>query len=932
MKYFFCLVALLSFYCGYSQVTIEPAFPNINSLITVYYDATQGNGGLKDCNCDVYMHTGLITDKSSSGSDWKYVQGNWGTNDPKVKMTKVADNLYSISYNIKSFYGVPDGEVVKQLAFVFRNVNGSKEGKTSTGGDIFYNMPDNSTNLQFIVSKPELISKVVPLNTIFDLDLLTSHAARITLSINDSIVSDVNGTSLQKQYSLNAAGTYFFNIQMQDDNEVIDTSFVWSVGETPEIIDVPEGMKLGFNYYDQHEAIVVVEAPRKNVAFLVGNFSNWFPVSAFQMHQSQDGQFLWAKVDTSGLEGIFNYQIWFEDGLRILDPLSKEVLDDANDKYIEAITYPSMPTYPKGKTKGLVSHINMYNAYNWVNTNFVKPQKGDLVVYELLIRDFIQSHDYKDLIDTLSYFKRLGVNAIELMPVSEFEGNISWGYNVSLHNAIDKYYGGSQKLKAFVDAAHSQGIAVIADVVFNHAFGQNPMVQMYWNASQNKPANDNPWFNPDARHPYNVGFDFNHESPSTKRYVNQILKDWLAEYRFDGFRFDLSKGFTQTNNPNDVNKWGQYDASRIAILKGYADQIRSVSPDAYIILEHFADNKEEKELSENGMMLWGNSSFDYGENVKGNAANLSWSFYKQRGWGDPNLVSYMESHDEERIMFKAKSEGKSSSAGYNIKNENIALDRVGMAAAFFYTIPGPKMIWQFGEVGYDYSINTCPDGSINNGCRTDPKPIKWDYVHQVNRRKLYSIIAGLTHLKHHFSQVFSSGDIEYDLSGLYKSIIADNDDLKMVVIGNFDVTDGSKAITFPTNEWYYNYLGIDSIQGNVFPKQITLKEGEYKVYLNKKIYNPGFILSSNPLNRSDLDFTVFPNPTSDVLNIVMSENNLGSIKIAIQNLSGIVIKQVEITDIGPVLSLPVNEIPGGVYVLKVSLDNRVGISKVIIVK
>jgi uncharacterized protein Usg len=178
MKYFFCLVALLSFYCGYSQVTIEPAFPNINSLITVYYDATQGNGGLKDCNCDVFMHTGLITDKSSSGSDWKYVQGNWGTNDPKVKMTKVADNLYSISYNIKSFYGVPDGEVVKQLAFVFRNVNGSKEGKTSTGGDIFYNMPDNSTNLQFIVSKPELISKVVPLNTIFDLDLLTSHACK----------------------------------------------------------------------------------------------------------------------------------------------------------------------------------------------------------------------------------------------------------------------------------------------------------------------------------------------------------------------------------------------------------------------------------------------------------------------------------------------------------------------------------------------------------------------------------------------------------------------------------------------------------------------------------------------------------------------------------------------------------------------------------
>jgi len=932
MKYFLCLLASLTFFGGFSQVTIEPSFPIVNSVITVYYDATQGNAGLKDCNCNVYMHTGLITDKSSSGSDWKYVQGNWGTDDSKVKMTKVADNLYSISYNIKSFYGVPDGEVIKQLAFVFRNVNGSKEGKTSTGGDIFYNMPGNGTNLQFIVTKSELNNKVVPLNTIFDLDLVASNDSKITFRVNDSIIADVNGTSMQKQYALSNVGTYFFNLQLQDDSDFIDTSFVWSVGGLPDIIDVPDGMKLGFNYYNQHEAIVVVEAPRKNVAFLVGNFSNWYPVSAFQMHQSLDGQFLWTKVDTTELKGIFDYQIWFEDGLRIPDPLSKEVLDEANDKYIEDYTYPSLPAYPKGKTNGLVSHINMYNSYNWVNTNFVKPQKGDLVVYELLLRDFIQSHDYKDLQDTLAYFKRLGVNAIELMPVNEFEGNISWGYNVSLHNAIDKYYGGSQKLKAFVDAAHSQGIAVIADVVFNHAFGQNPMVQMYWNAAQNKPANDNPWFNPDARHPYNVGYDFNHESPSTKRYVNQILKDWLTEYRFDGYRFDLSKGFTQTNNPNDVNKWGQYDASRIAILKGYADQIKSVSPDAYIILEHFAENKEEKELSENDMMLWGNSSFDYSENVKGNAANISWSYYKQRGWENPNLVSYMESHDEERIMFKAKKEGKSNSSGYNIKNENTALDRVGMAVAFFYTIPGPKMLWQFGEVGYDYSINTCPDGSINNGCRTDPKPIRWDYKNQTNRLKLFSIIAGLTHLKHTYSQLFNNGDIDYDLSGLYKSIIADHNDLKMVVIGNFDVTDGSKAITFPTNEWYYNYLGKDSIQGNVFPKQITLKEGEYKLYLNKKIYNPGFILSTNQSDNRGMVLSVFPNPTKDELNITIPDKVEGIIKTELYNLSGIVVKQVEFRDNESILSLPVNEISNGVYILKVSSKNKVGLSKVIIVK
>ena len=72
------------------------------------------------------------------------------------------------------------------------------------------------------------------------------------------------------------------------------------------------------------------------------------------------------------------------------------------------------------------------------------------------------------MIDTLDYLDRLGVTAIELMPVNEFEGNLSWGYNPAFHIALDKYYGTQKAFKAFIDA-HSRGIAVILDVVLNHA-------------------------------------------------------------------------------------------------------------------------------------------------------------------------------------------------------------------------------------------------------------------------------------------------------------------------------------------------------------------------------------------------------------------------------------------------------------------------------
>ncbi len=154
----------------------------------------------------------------------------------------------------------------------------------------------------------------------------------------------------------------------------------------------------------------------------------------------------------------------------------------------------------------------------------------------------------------------------------EFSGNLSWGYNPIYHTAVDKYYGTANKLKQFIDLCHQNGIAVILDMVLNHADNLSPLAMLWWDDIQNRPAQNNPYLNPVARHPFNVFNDFNHESNATKYFVDRVNEYWLKQFKFDGFRFDLSKGFTQ-NFPIDVGQWSQYDQSRINILTRMADKI-----------------------------------------------------------------------------------------------------------------------------------------------------------------------------------------------------------------------------------------------------------------------------------------------------------------------------------------------------------------------
>ncbi len=159
-----------------------------------------------------------------------------------------------------------------------------------------------------------------------------------------------------------------------------------------------------------------------------------------------------------------------------------------------------------------------------------------------------------------------------------------------------------------------------------------------------------------------------------------------------------------------------------------------------------------------GMMLWGNFNYAYGQNTTGfvSGSDISGMYYGNKGWTAPRSVGYMESHDEERLMYWNLQNGNVSGS-YSVKDLATALHRMKAANVMFYTIPGPKMLWEFGELGYDKSINTCQDGTVNSTCRLDPKPVLWSYLQDANRKSLSDHITDLLGLRKNYSVFTTTG-------------------------------------------------------------------------------------------------------------------------------------------------------------------------------
>lgn len=623
--------------------------------------------------------------------------------------------------------------------------------------------------------------------------------------------------------------------------EITDSKYKAFQPAAVKTASMPAGLNHGINIIDNSTVTLVLfdkdkNGNRKDFAHVIGDFNDWTLSNdeKSQMFRDESSGVWWITLSNldPNKEYAFQYYIGKSGGetFRVADPYSRKILDPDNDKYISSATYPHLKPYPE-KAIGIVSVFQTKSeSYNWQVTDFEIPDRDNLVIYEMLLRDFSETGDINGALGKLDYLESLGVNAIELMPVQEFDGNDSWGYNPVFFFAMDKAYGTDRMYKEFIDECHKRGIAVILDVVYNHATGANPYARMWWDTSNNKTSVENPFFNVNAPHPYSVFHDFNHDAQIdgkfiVRDFVKRNLLFLLEEYNIDGFRFDLTKGFTQKNSTE--SSASNYDASRVAILKEYNNAIKEVNPNAYVILEHFADDREETELSNEGMMVWRNMNWQYGQSAMGHKEDSGFTrTYYGTVRPTNSLVSYMESHDEERLAYKQVTWGN----GIIKTSLSARMSQLATNAAFFFTVPGPKMIWQFGELGYDISID-------QNG-RTGKKPIKWDYLEVSERNSLLKTYSTLINLRMDHPELFNStATLDWRVTptfweqGRFITLSSFGSSKQVVVIANFTNEVITVPYTFPRYGVWYNYMDqsetIDVTSTNL---NIDVPANSFKIY------------------------------------------------------------------------------------------------------
>lgn len=921
---------------GFSQVSWQGGVtPESNQSATILFDKT--GTGLAAYTGTIYAHTGVTL----NGTAWSNVLGSWGNNTTQPALTLVSGNIYrlTLSPTILSYYGVTTGAVTK-INLVFRSDTGTAQTVDlelnvgafqstlvqptinsttiiNSGGSLSISANNTGGNASY-----NLKANGVSINTVSSASTYSYTHSNITTNQNYELVISLGGATQSK----------FFNV-------LVNPGTVNQALPSNTLVD-------GINYNsDTSKATLVVDAPGKDFVYVAGSFNNYQPTINFAMKKDPASGKFWLEL-TGLTPGVnYNYQYWVVDMTPIVgspvfvktaDPYSTLVLSPFDDPYIPASNYPNLPAYPSGQEREVTVLKTGESPYNWQVTNFNKPKKEDLIVYEVLIRDFDDTRSFQGLINRINYFKNLKVNAIQLMPVMEFEGNESWGYNTSYHMALDKFYGPKEKMKEFVDLCHQNGIAVILDIALNHAFGRNAMNRMWMNDPDGDgwggPASDSPYFNMVATHSYSVGNDFNHQQSRTQTYVKRVIKQWIEEFKIDGFRWDLTKGFTQNATGSDANT-NAYQQDRVDVLKNYADYSWVLDPTHYAIFEHLGSDNEEKEwanyrLSETpskGVMMWSEMTYAYTQLIEGfaNGADI----YRigsdaHTGFLGKRVMGYPESHDKERLMYSAMTYGNSGGTASPFGNLNNALGRMSAIGATSLLVPGPKMIWHFAALGMQNSIYDCNNGSVNTesdptpgDCKLNTKPQpQWtgNWLGVTERAKIYNDWAKMNALKINEPVFEGSYAISPDGNNVKQRIyIFDNalpsTQLKnVVVLANFSVANLTVVPSFPYTGTWYNLMDNSSINVTDVNAPIAINAGQYFVYGNKL---PALSVNDNEITKA---ISLSPNPTSNYFTLSATTTN-----VEIYSMTGQLVKIFK-SNFSSESQFEIGDLNNGIYLVKVT--------------
>lgn len=724
------LLSALSVKAAMFTSTPTPLQESSKNVVITFNALESGVDGLKGLSTDLYAHIGVYTNKSPNA--WAHTT-NWTDNLDKNKLKRVAANKYQIEIgDIRTYFGITDAaETVTKICIIARTADGG----TQTSDQFINVYPEGL----YVALEANPSNTTITTATEFTFTASSTLAADLTMYVDGNAVKSAsNATTLTYTQKFSTPGVQNnIKVTAVKGNDKSEATLPVLYVKASEQQNYPGGTpKQGAVKNADGTVTFCLAAPGKSSVVLVGAWDNYETLASNTMkYQDYNGhRYFWHTV--SGLDNSTYYPYYYlVDGkYKVSDPYAHLVLDHLSDKWLGDEVFADRPQYPYSKfddTMLAVYKGDMQDTYKWQTNNFKVSNPNSLVIYELLFRDFTGTSKTDDgtirlAIEKIPYLKELGVSAVELMPIMEFDGNNSWGYNTNSYMALDKSYGSPDDLKEFIDKCHKEGIAVILDIVLNHTPGLHPWYAMY-------DEKTSPFYNATAPHDYSVYEDLRQDYALVEQHWIDVLTHWLTNYKVDGFRFDLVKGLGDSNSYGSGTE--AYNQSRIDRMKRLHAAMKKVNPNVIHINENLAGVQEETEMGNDGQYQWNNqngSAINYAAQKGGNLR-----YFNSVECSRPvcSTVDYAQSHDEQWVGNKA------------ISGSANRMKRLGAVAVQLLMSPGPKMMFQFDEIGYDKALT--------ESGRTDPKelpPTGW--YNSADRKALMTTYSDMNWLRRNNKEMF----------------------------------------------------------------------------------------------------------------------------------------------------------------------------------
>lgn len=538
-------------------------------------------------------------------------------------------------------------------------------------------------------------------------------------------------------------------------------------------------------------------APYNKEAALVGCFSDWEPIP---MEKDDRGYF---RTQVELEDGTYQYKFrvrsrsWFfepDQWVEIVDPYATDIDNPTQNGIIR-----------------IKDGEKIVDTYVWKHDDKPLPADRELVIYEMHVGDFSGGEDdphargqYKHVVEKLDYLCELGVNAIELMPVKEYPGDHSWGYNPRYFFATESSYGSTADLKNLIDECHARGIRVIMDGIYNHSESESPLTQI----------DHDYWYHHDPKDPeQNWGPEFNYEHYDENldikpawQFIGDNVKFWIEEYHIDGIRYDAAKNL------------GNYDFMHWTVAK--TKKLAGSKP-FYNVAEHLPETPSITNFDGPMDGCWQDGFY---HTVKAHICGDTFDLEqlkdvldcKRRGFlGATNVVNYLSNHDHDRLMKEL--------ADREIFEE-AAFKRLKLGAALLCTAVGIPLIWMGEEFG-EYKAKTIEQAKID-----------WTLLGNDANRGLLEYYKGLIHLRKN-NQALYTENIDFFHENPEAKVLAyarwNDEGSRVVVVANLsdNYLAGYQVPHFPENGTWHEWTGDYDVESGDDNILVDLPEYEAKVFV-----------------------------------------------------------------------------------------------------